>query len=813
MSSTTVTTKASTKRGRLLPNSREFSQLITDHSNRASDGTLRREIEAEYEAQKRQRKRETISIRSFYEKYFPFYLHVYLQWEVCTDSELIPVTNRATGNTLRYPPSRVHFPRTELHHILGNPSAPLTQFSKLQWVLERMIPDEFYAHIAQMTDESLKNYSLKKYQTSGEAAIRSLRARHLLGLVMDRLNAGRNTPCATVVVPGSTDEMKRLFFATIIFQTLNSSMTAKRYFRGTNMDDPRTSDPHIGCRRRFGIPEDRFWELRHWISFDPGVLQEILNQSFRDWVIVGGHAVAVDESLMACHSSCAPTIFISRKPHSRGLRFYLLSVKLPESSRPFCLEIMHDLSRDDRLSVSDILTRSFSHLRTQGCQLQLCGDSFFGTQDLLNRSLTEDILFTVSWSRHRCREFWDVVGTGIEAQSRGNRCVFRKTAPPMIASLFNDQKEMCVISTSIECIRGPRRTFVTQAQATPVQQPTTSTDPPSQQSGMCQSHFILNAKPCGGFASCQRFICHRCPKVHLTISEHYSIPFCTNRCLQGYMAAQDEGACQPLAREDVEKLVSKQSKELLQSLCRQRGMDTSGSKRDLAFRFAGWSEAPPQVTTAPSTSHPPPSHPSIPLTTPLINVEPSSSSSSASTSTASPLSTLSRSELIRIVEQSKIKPRSDREELQKQVEFLRLSEPEKQAMISKFSELEASVAFSPASVRPKTHTYYCEDFNSIDKFDRRSYDYYGRDNVKHFNWNLACALAFFSYGLVNTTSWIETHMLQQEAVQLAGNGLITPRDFMELFLQPLFLGLCPTALNPTYTPLLKKKKKIKMRNQ
>ena len=110
-------------------------------------------------------------------------------------------------------------------------------------------------------------------------------------------------------------------------------------------------------------------------------------------------------------------------------------------------------------------------------------------------------------------------------------------------------------------------------------------------------------------------------------------------------------------------------------------------------------------------------------------------------------------------------------------EFLTLSEEQKEVMISDFNRLELSVSIAPQSNRPLVHSLYCEDFNSIDKLDRRAYDYYGRDNVKRQNWNLSCVMAMYSYALVNLASWIETEMLTTEQLDLKGNGLITPRNF------------------------------------
>ena len=123
-----------------------------------------------------------------------------------------------------------------------------------------------------MTDQAIKEAYQKVLQQSGSHNIRSLRARQLLGLTSNRKPAGGNKPTTTLVRIGSADEIQRLFFACVIFQTLFSSLTAKKYFSGSDVDDPRKSDPIIGCRRRFGISEDRFWELRNWLSFDPGVL-------------------------------------------------------------------------------------------------------------------------------------------------------------------------------------------------------------------------------------------------------------------------------------------------------------------------------------------------------------------------------------------------------------------------------------------------------------------------------------------------------------------------------------------------------------
>ena len=130
-----------------------------------------------------------------------------------------------------------NFPRRNISDVLAIPDSPLEAFDKLRWVFFRMIPDEFYQHIALMTDESIKAHCLAIYRENGPDAIRSLRGRQLLGLARDRPSAGGNRPSLTIVEPGSADEIKRLFFASLLFQTLHSSYTAQKYFTGCDAND------------------------------------------------------------------------------------------------------------------------------------------------------------------------------------------------------------------------------------------------------------------------------------------------------------------------------------------------------------------------------------------------------------------------------------------------------------------------------------------------------------------------------------------------------------------------------------------------
>src|SRR3989338_4513429 len=112
----------------------------------------------------------------------------------------------------------------------------------------------------------------------------------------------------------------------------------------------------ISQNERVVLPEktrNRFWELRNMMDFDTDKACEMLSAVFTNhWIIPGGKGAAVDEALMSCLAKDAPKIFIARKPHNTGIRFYLICVRFSRCHKTFCLDILPDLEHAKSLSVS-----------------------------------------------------------------------------------------------------------------------------------------------------------------------------------------------------------------------------------------------------------------------------------------------------------------------------------------------------------------------------------------------------------------------------------------------------------------------------
>ncbi|MCW0221120.1 MAG: transposase [Prosthecobacter sp.] len=769
---------------------------MADHSLQLEDESIRSEMVSDELKRQRADAARLRTTQSFYAQYFGFFSNVFSQWEICSEEDLMPVTDRARHTYITYPSG---FPRHPgLHNLVTMDTTPSDHdLNQLTWVFKKMIPDRFFEHIAEKTDEALKEAHQNIRLSRGDGSIRSLRARQLLGIAKHRASTGKHGPQLRHVVPGSSDEMKRVFFASVVFQTLYSQMTAKKYFKGRSIERPDRDDPVEATKRRFGISWDRFWEIRNYMSFDHDIAETIINEGFTRWVITGGRGIAVDESLMACQSEDAPTIYISRKPHSEGLRYYLLCIKLPRTQRPFCLEVMHDLKLNDRLTVSEILERSFKHLKRSGYQLHLTADAFFGTKALLDGSIVEeDALFTMAWNRHRLKDFWSALGHGIPEHSRGHRLIYRTGGPNLIASVFYDRKEMCVLSNSFS-YRNQPPTSSSDHSEDPEPEEYEEIPMAAETPEMCLEHHVVGPtlRPCAGFAYCQRALCHRCRVVTYMASQHYPLPFCSKRCLDYYRNSQSIDS-QRTASHICEQLALKLSSKTLKSMCAERSLETDGTKRDLAYRYGGWEETP-TLPPADVDPPPPPASESLPSSSDLSDVIPSALDSASSSSTSDSLEELrrgleniSQAEKARFIRQHGIQPSTNPIEVEKQVTFLLLNNEEKNDLVAQYLRLQESTSFYPPDRRPLLHQIYGEDFNPIDKFDRRAYDYYGRDSTKRMSWNFAAANALFAYSLVNVTSWAEEKMRESLPTQ----PLLAPKEFMVKILLPLFQVLAPTSI-------------------
>ena len=748
----------------------ELEALIRDEETSTLDDLRRIELLREETIFNRELNSINRKVKDVFERLWIYYSSFYSEeWQVVDPSTISSIIPRRSPSLWVRPSG---LPRQL--------NASDTFIVKFLW--KEMIPKEVWNHTAIKTAEKIKEVKEKK------AGMPKLAKRAPGG--------GRRCEGPP---HGSAEEIEAMVTASVIHTTFYSGIPATEYFRAVLAPhDPPSSIPleELATQRRHGISLKRFWLLRRCISFDPNLIARLLSSvaSSNEFILPGGAGCVVDEALMSCQAKDAPTVFIARKPHPVGLRFYLTCASFSRSGRTFCLNILPDLQPEAlALRVAQVLNHSFDIVRRLSSlrQIHLTGDAFFGVKEILSNP-PRGIKFTMSWNKNRGKDFWITMFHKFGEKSKMNRVAAKK---PFIASVFRDEGDMCLISNALTC-----SLFATTP--TPVtllgEQNSPDTNPGVDES--TEPADGVDRQTCHRcHATTSRYIrCVGCPKSICTqrcsalvskefVNEIFFLSFCETLCRTAWKARFKEGThAQPSQTTDqpdpapfqvAENMATKMTLSDLKALARSHGYSDLGNKRDLAFRISRWLETPAPV---PKGGFVPQSSESTDPTSQLTGSTSTSTSSSsalnpsdsASSSAefvdadqdASPpveenetprdLTRLSDSKLRSFLRTHKLTPKTDRSTLLKQATLLQMVLDNSTAL----TDLENSfLVYSQTGnqypiTKPICHKIYGEDFNQVDIHNRRAYEILA-EGCRHANWHLTCFKAMIAFAIANMHAW------------------------------------------------------------
>lgn len=710
-----------------------------------------------------------------YERFWIYFSSFYGQWTVTDESTLSSILNRDIPSRLRRPS--------------GFPRALPQEFQKqIQFLWEKMIPSDIWDHVAAETSHMI-------HEIENSARINPERQRKIGG---GRWCSG--PPHGTPV------EIEAMISASVIHAAFHSKISAEKYFNGKVVPgDPPSclSRSELGTHRRFGISYNRFWKLRAAIDYDYNYVSKSLSMAFRrDWIVPGGQGCVVDEALMSCLAQEAPKIFIPRKPHSTGIRFYLICCRFELSKRTFCLDILPDLEKDKPCTVKTVLDRTCEVLKNFSHSVHLTADAFFGIKDLLENP-PKDMLFTMSWNKIRGKDFWTTMFHGFEEKSRKSRVAVKD---PFVASVFRDEGDMCVISNAFSCtlFQNSSSQINPAAQSLLQEQIEEETEILESDSPKlcCLCHRVRQTTfICIG---CPNNICLSCPVSKEYVNNVYFLKFCTTYCRNRWRSRfiekspSFEDSSDLMPENECEMLATKLTMPLLKSLAKKVGLSSEGTKRDLAFRIGGWS-SPPPVPRASSSSQ----------SNSETDFDVSTTSSSSGISSSSTpgveiqqreaglreaearnpnLDSLSDSELRKIVKRFKIMPKQSRPLLLKQAELLLLIADDPaglEKLENDFDEFCRSGRTFPRPSKPLCHKLYGLDFNQVDQHNRRAYELFG--SCKRRNWYLTCLVSLVTFAIANMHAWWNEKLMADLRVSDPPTTVNSSAlDFLQYQLFPFF---------------------------
>ena len=460
---------------------------------------------------------------------------------------------------------------------------------------------------------------------------------------------------------GSVEELQREFIASIIHSTYHVGNTADHWFNGVQQpgEVAKHPDQDLGFERRWGVSHHRFWKVRKLINFDWQRVADAFNESWSEgWVLIGGSGIVTDEALMATLAKEAPKIFLARKPHNTGIRFYLVCVKFHFSRRPFCIHIIPDLKADSSLGVKEILERSWKIIKQQPWAIHLTADAFFGLAELID-SPPDDLYFTMSWNSGRKKDLWISMMHNIGPKTRENRVAYRER-DGLVVSVFRDEGNMLCVSNvvtldpadTVQQINGFIETTEDGLEGHDEPSETIEADQIKfcfrcQRTRPAHETIVCRAK------LCPNIICNRCPKSKEILTDPKEgqdaviLFFCETSCKtdwrDDYSRRINSNILPPTAGSSsssntlppLEYMISPNScskiaattisKDTLTKLARRLGVSEEGTKKDLAFRIGGWACPPAALPT-----------PSNPPQTSTANESSSSSSSTSESTTLEP---------------------------------------------------------------------------------------------------------------------------------------------------------------------------------
>ena len=359
--------------------SRELSNLERDKKNREKGQRNRAELEAQQRESNRAEACERKEAADFCNEVFGYLSEIGSEWKNITDLD-DQLTSR---------------------EYVEEPTTPTTPFSpssicddNLLRCFREIFPDHIWGMIHKYTQSRIDR---NETNLSGE-------------------------PKYKPFTPGHT---QRVILAQIQYR-ISSHKTATEYFKHLQK----------GKARRLGVANDLFWRISANLCANYTLVGDTISLGSRRFLDHIGNLV-LDESVIHCLAGDAPSVFIPRKPHPKGIRFYLLCARFQLSKRAFCVKIIPDLEHEKKLTVDQLfqsinLTFKFDR-QVRKYPFVMTVDAFFSINSLLsNPSLQYD--FTASWNKGRKREFWRILFHSLEKREfRVVKC------GRYIASAFRDE--------------------------------------------------------------------------------------------------------------------------------------------------------------------------------------------------------------------------------------------------------------------------------------------------------------------------------------------------------------------------------------
>ena len=718
--------------------SRETIALLQDRRLAMRDEEERQKRQRVGEHAGRRKRSRVREARKFYDETWTFVNMIDQKWEnITADRERLFLPPCLNNSTILSPPL----------------SGSLTQDASriLQTIFDSLLPASFWKLIQLET------------QTRIDAA---------------NINPATRRPRYKPLKP---DDTKRYLLSILEFRALYHNVIADDYFNG--LDLPLSVRTVESTRRRWGLSNGIFWRIAGHLRADISELCTIYHQSIKKWLLCIGNAV-LDESLVACKSEDAPTIFISRKPHPVGLRYYLVCTALPLSKRSLPIRIIPDLGESSKLTVVDIFRKSFSELQrdliVKRFPFNVTMDAFFSIQQLLDQDqgFLDPIRFTASWNKGRMKDFWALMFADLEIREfricRNGR---------YIASAFRDQADMAVISNAFH-FRERSRSLDPTPQPDPVIEPTEA------EASLASSELSWICTACHGAVTTANGI--KCTRAGCAFGRHLrcnpptpisTLQFCSRSCRVQFISdlQQEETESARIQVSNATLLYLLRSpKTHLQQLCEAYSRPLlDGTVRSMAYSLAGFDSVPPidpptqnqaageelpeivprSLTESPSsessslaaesslgaTLASESNAPTATLPDDAIS-DPGSSSSSSSEDegdTFLPISVVRRK-----IRDFSIEPHSDEKTARRQLQLLRdASLPdERERILRAQQDFLAGVARSPESSRPTLQEFYGSTMSGVDTLDRRLYELFRAPKSR--NWHAISTYAILLYGVL-----------------------------------------------------------------
>lgn len=140
-------------------------------------------------------------------------------------------------------------------------------------------------------------------------------------------------------------------------------------------------DKHARSVRPGEVSANRIEGFRALLEFDVLTLFDLLNRNMSSVVTVQT-SLCLDESIWPWDSDHYAVVYIPRKPNSDGIKTFTLCVVLTHSQRPYCVEIVPDISQP-RFTAAVAMDRAVTVARRLNAP-EVTADSWFGQLNSLH---------------------------------------------------------------------------------------------------------------------------------------------------------------------------------------------------------------------------------------------------------------------------------------------------------------------------------------------------------------------------------------------------------------------------------------------